>query len=88
MAEMNDAPILDQVREHWQNLAAMIVWKVGAGNAVVLTADDIAKFAAEQAAGHAVLLTHGHKDSIEFRIVTKRQAERLAAHQATMKGSA
>lgn len=78
-----DAAILQQVQEHWQKLAALIVWKL-APTGVTLTFEDISSFPPDR-----VLLTHGHRDSIEFKIVSQADAERLAAHdRATNRGRA
>lgn len=78
-----DAAILQQVQEHWMKLAALLVWKL-APNGVNLTLEDIASFPPDR-----FLLTHGHRESIEFRLVTKEEAERLAAHDAaTNRGTA
>ena len=84
MNELNDAAILDQVRDYWQNIAAMLVWKL-APNGVHLTRDDMVQFNLKE----KVLLTHGHRDSIEFRMITRAEADKLAAHdQATNRGTA
>jgi len=78
-----DAAILQQVQEHWQKLAALIVWKL-APNGVTLTHEDIASFPPDR-----ILLTHGHRDSIEFKIISQADAERVAAHdQQTNRGRA
>lgn len=78
-----DAAVFGQLQEHWQKMAALIVWKL-APKGVTITIDDIASFPQDR-----FLLTHGHKDSFEFKIVTKEEAERLAAHdEATNRGRA
>lgn len=83
--ELNDAPILDQVREHWQRLATLIVWKVTHGKrSITISQQDILEFQKE----NRLLLTHGHVDSIEFKLITEEEAERIKAHQAQMKGTA
>jgi len=85
MAELNDAAILDQTREHWQKLAALILWKLTQGKASVsITPADMDAFVASE----LILLTHGHHDSIEFKLVTPEQAQVLVAHNETMKGRA
>ncbi len=84
MVELNDAAVLDQVREHWQSVAALLVWKL-APNGVLLTADDFVQFMAQD----KVLLTHGHRESFELRIVTHAEAQLIAAHdRATNRGRA
>ena len=80
MTELNDAPILDQVREHWQKLLAVVVWKLARRKGVVITLKDFEAFRAESEATGLTLLTWGHRDSVEFRMVTREDAERIAAH--------
>lgn len=83
MPEINDAAILDQTREHWQKLAALILWKLTQGkSSVSITPADMEAFAASE----RILLTHGHHDSIEFKLVTPDEARVLMAHNETMKG--
>jgi len=83
--EVNDAPILDQVRDHWQRLATLIVWKVTHGKrSITISEQDILEFQKED----RLLLTHGHPGSIEFKIIGPEEAERIKAHQATMTGHA
>lgn len=78
-----DAAVFDQVDGQWMKLLALVVWKL-APNGVALTAADIASFPADRA-----LVTHGHRESIEFKIVTEEEARRLAAHDAaTNRGTA
>lgn len=84
MNELNDAAILDQVRDYWRHIAALLVWKL-APNGVHLTSDDMVQFKLTE----KVLLTYGHGDSIEFRMITRAEADTLAAHdQATNRGTA
>ena len=85
MPELNDAAILDQTREHWQKLAALILWKVTEGKSnVVITLADIQAFSDSQ----LILLTHGHHDSIEFGLVTPERANAIVAHNDTQRGRA
>lgn len=85
MPELNDAAILDQTREHWQKLAALILWKLTQGkSSVVITSADIQAFADSQ----LILLTQGHYDSIEFGLVTPERASAIVAHNDTQKGRA
>jgi hypothetical protein len=83
-----DSVVLEQLGEHWQKLAAMILWKLNGREKVTITHADIARFQAEFAPQEPVIFTHGHYDSIDFQIITHEQAERLAAHDQTMKGTA
>jgi hypothetical protein len=34
------------------------------------------------------LLTHGHIDSIEFKLVTRKEADRIIAYDKTQRGTA
>lgn len=78
VTKLNDAPVLDQMEGQWMKFFALVVWKL-APNGVEITMADIDKFAAEG----GILLTHGHRESFEFRIVTPEAAARLAEHEAT-----
>ena len=81
---LNDAPVLDQLEGQWQKMLAFVVWKL-APRGVEITAADIERFAAEG----GIFLTHGHRDSFEFKIVTPAEAAVLAAHEsATNRGTA
>lgn len=83
---MNDAPILDQMREHWQKVAAVLLWKlVGQGTTVTITAADLETIANGPP---LTIFTHGHYDSFDFKLVTEEEAQRLIAHAETMKGRA
>lgn len=82
-----DSAVLSQVGEYWQKLAAMLVWKL-ARKGVKISVKDMDAFQREYEAGGGVLLTHGHHDSIEFKIVTRAEAERIAAYDATQRGTA
>lgn len=73
----NDAPAVEQTLENAQKLLAMVVWKL-APQGVRITVDDMERFAAEG----GVFLTHGHRDSFEFKIVTPEEAERIKSHEA------
>lgn len=89
MPELNpDAVIVGQLREHWQKMAALLVWKLKGRERVRLTIEDMQRFLAEAQRGEAVLLTHGHPDSIEFAIVTEAEARQIAEHDRTTRGTA
>lgn len=82
-----ESVISTQVREHWQKLTAMLVWKL-ARDGVTLTLADMQRFAEESERGEAVLMQWGHQDSIEFKIVNRAEAQRLAAHDQQQRGRA
>jgi hypothetical protein len=85
--EMNpEAVVLNQLREQWEKVAAVLVWKL-ARDGVRITFEDLEQFGRECVAGEAVLFTHGHKDSIEFAIVTAERARALAEHDRNQSGS-
>lgn len=83
-----DSTILQQVDGEWQKLAAAILWKLVKRGVVKVTVEDLKEMEAEFAPGMACIFTHGHAESIEFSLVTMEQAERLAAHDKTMRGAA
>lgn len=79
-----DNAALQQAEGNWMKFCALIVWKL-APKGVHITSADMDRFAAEG----GLLLTHGHRDSFEFKIVTPVEAVRLAEHDAaTQRGRA
>lgn len=86
--KLNDAPIIDQLDGQWQKFAAIILWKLNGNKAVQITGDDIERFGQQFTFGSPVIFTHGHKESIEFQIVSEEAAGRIAALQAGAKGTA
>jgi hypothetical protein len=68
------APILDQLEGQWEKIVAALVWKLGNGH-VTLTMKDLTEFPVDR-----VFLTHGHRDSIEFKLVTEEEAKRIVEH--------
>lgn len=82
-----DSAMAKQTEGQFQKFLAIALHKLKREHGidgVKITADDIAEFAD---AG-LVMLTHGHVDSIELRLVTLAEANRLAAYDAGMRGSA
>lgn len=77
-----DAAILQQLDGQWQKMCALLVWKL-ARQGVTITDTEIDKCIGE---GELILLTHGHHDSIEFKLVTPAEAERIVAHDRSMHG--
>ena len=84
---MNDAPVLDQVQEHWQKLMAVVLWKYHRGETVTLNAADFQGYQRDFDAGQAFMLTHGHYDSIELGIVDAERAKRIVEHDKTQRGN-
>lgn len=83
-----DSTVLQQVDGQWQKLAMLLLWKLAGREKVKLTHQEIAACGEAFAPGVPVLFTHGHSDSIEFQVIDMASADRLAAHDATMRGSA
>lgn len=83
-----ESTVLQQLDEHWQKMAALILWKLAGSKQIRITANDIQALNDAFAPGGPVIYTHGHKDSLEFQIVDGATAERLAAHDAKIKGRA
>jgi hypothetical protein len=86
--ELNKAVILDQLQDHWQKMAALIVWKCAKKGTIKITQKDIEGFSKAFPPGMPVLLTHGHIDSIDFKLVSEEEAKVLVAHNETLKGTA
>jgi hypothetical protein len=87
--ELNDAPVLDQMREHWQKLLALVLWKARRDGRfeVKISTDDIEAMNAAFG-NNATIFTHATGDTIYLSLITKEQAELIAAHQAGIKGRA
>lgn len=84
---LNDAVILEQIDGQYEKFLTMIIRKYLPEGAVI-TLKDIEAVAKEQASSDPlVLFTHGHKDSIEFKVVRMSEAKVIAAHdEATNRG--
>jgi hypothetical protein len=86
--DLNPGSVMtDQLREHWQKMCALLVWKL-ARTGTAINQAEIEQFLRESEAGNAVLLTLGHADSIEFKIVTHDEAVRLAKRDQSRTGHA
>ena len=84
MPVMNpESTIMQQTEGYWQNLAALLLYKLSKTEEVKIFSDDIVQF---QQSGLA-LLTHGHRDSISFKLVTHEEAVRLAQYDAERRAS-
>lgn len=92
ITELNEAPVLDQTREHYTKLFAVLVWKLQkAGthpDGVTITYGDLVAYNRAFDRGECFLLAHGHHDSFEFKNVTAERAAELAKWNATQKGNA
>lgn len=78
--------ILQQLDGHWQKIAMALMFKLSREKSVVLTTKDLQALATFIADGDKQLLTWGHRDSIELRIMKREDAERLAAHVESQGG--
>lgn len=84
MPVMNpESTIMRQTEGYWQNLAAILLFKLSKTEEVKVTSDDIIGL---KQSGLA-LLTHGHHDSIGFKLVTHEEAARLAQYDAERRAS-
>ena len=83
-----ESTILQQLDGEWPKMALLLLWKLAGRNQVKLTAAEIENCINEFSPGVPVIYTHGHKDSIDFQLVDEDTAQRLATHDATMKGNA
>lgn len=83
-----DSVVLQQVQEHWQKLFALMLWKLRGREAVTLSFREIEEAHADFAAQGLTLLMHGRTDSLLFQLVDRARAERLAAHDNSMRGTA
>lgn len=82
-----EAQILNQLEGHWQLMMIAIIEKLSPGAPVEITLDDLQMLQLKYAPGKAVLMTHGHERSIEFKVVSEeegRQLQRL--HEAKVGG--
>lgn len=83
-----DSAMMQQAEGQWQKFAALMTAKYlkDTGKAsLYITLDDMKEFELTEA---NVLLTHGHHDSIEFKMVTHSEAMRLAQYDAQRGGRA
>lgn len=82
-----DSTVLQQVDGQWMKLATLILWKTAGRGKVTITAADMQAMSDAFAPGIPTLMTHGHVDSFDFQIIDAEAAERLAAHDATQRGT-
>ena len=78
-----DSTIIQQSEGHWQKYLMLVISKL-APDGVTVTVQDMEKFAQQE----RILLTHGHVDSIEFKLVTRAEADRIVAYDKAQKGAA
>lgn len=82
-----DSTILQQSQEHWMKYLSIVVWKL-APKGVTLTMKDFEEVLRRTGTDEELtLLTHGHYDSIEFKIVTRAEALCIAEHDAKQRGT-
>lgn len=85
--ELNDAAILDQMREHWQKIAMLVLWKFRHRLPVKITSKDIEECQSYYAPHGPIVLTHGMSDAVELSLVTKERADSLAEYDKQRKGN-
>lgn len=83
-----DSLILQQLDGHWKKIAMLILYQCKGRERIKITNAEIARLSDEFAPGVPCLLSEGHSDSIVFQVVDEDSAHRLAAHDATLRGSA
>lgn len=84
MSKMNpENTMLQQSEGQWQKYLMLVLRKLAPGG-VIITEKDIEE--AVNAEDYHVFI-HGHKDSIEFKLVTELEARRLAAHDRQQSGA-
>ena len=76
-----DNAALTQTREHWQKLFTLLLWKLAPAG-VTITLADILEFERQQKIRERMLLTYGHRESFEFKLVTVAEGNRLAEYDA------
>lgn len=87
--ELNDSMVLDQLRQHWQKIALLILWKLNGRKPVEITHEDLKRFQKESdEQGGAVLLTHGKVDRFVFQVLSEAEAKQAAELHKTMSGRA
>lgn len=79
-----ESAILQQLDSHWQQVAALLLWKLAGVGVTTLTMEEIASFPQHD----LVLMTYGHKESIDFSLVTKDVAQTIVEHDRAQKGHA
>lgn len=89
MTKINpDSVALQQLDEHWQKIAAFLLWKLAGTAKVSITLADMKAMSEAFEPGMPCVNTHAHFESLDFQLVTEEAAQRLAAHDRTMKGHA
>lgn len=83
-----DSMMMQQMEGHWQQMVAIILWKLVKREVVKITAADMEALQAEFGCLGPVVFTHGKADAIEFSLITQAQAQVLAEHDRRMRGQA
>lgn len=68
-------PVTRSTEAEWPKLCALVLSKLGIER-IYITAEDIAALEARPAG--TVMLCHAHAESLELRLVTEQEAERIA----------
>jgi hypothetical protein len=84
-----DSLMLRQADGQWQKFCGLLLWKlVGRDKAVTITAADIEACHKAFEPGAMTVLIHGHYDSIDFKLISERDAHRAAIEDARKGGHA
>ncbi len=78
-----DSAMMMQSEGNWQKYFALVLFKL-APNGVNITVDDMKAFGEQP---NTVVLTHGHSDSIDFKLIDWKTAKILSDHEATQRGT-
>jgi len=81
-----DTLILEQVREHWEKMFTLLLWKLKREGVTTISVGDMQDYHAK--IGDRVLLTHGKVDSISYSFVSREEARTILAWDAEHVGHA
>lgn len=72
-----DHPVVEELREHWQKIAALIMWKLNVKRVEILE-DDIISLAMSDPRGMPVILAHAKNDKIIIMLMSGKEADSFA----------
>ena len=88
VTELNDALVLQQLEGQWKKIAMILLYKLKGRETVRLSLKDITAMTEAFAPSLPVMFVHGHHDGFDLQLVDIESANRIAAHEASMRGSA
>lgn len=84
--KLNDAPVLDQLDEQWQNMTALLLHKlVPKGESISISMADMEAMMKDWPTG-ATILCVGQHDGFLFKLISMEEADVAAAHHAATHG--